>query len=295
MEASLKSCILLLEEIMYGSKKINRAEFRKKLLAQDPELPSSNSSITRVIKSIEKDFRIFLKLVGGYYEIDTEYSHDDYLQRYHLIKGLAFREIIRNKIIETSVISEFISFENTTINKGIEWIDELMNAILNKNKIQIEYKKFEADTSSKYSMCPLMIKEYRNRFYVVGTIDGNEEYRSFALDRLVNITVMKARFKADITNKKIFDNTIGIVYGAPQVVKLWFDTDQGNYIKTLPLHPSQQILSDDENGLIITLFVTINYELEQVIKSHGSRVKVLSPAGLKNSIVKDLKETLKGY
>ncbi|MEX2565062.1 MAG: WYL domain-containing protein [Cyclobacteriaceae bacterium] len=68
-----------------------------------------------------------------------------------------------------------------------------------------------------------------------------------------------------------------------------FDPFQGKYIKSLPLHESQEILIDNPQELRIrlTLFVTHDFFME--LLSHGERVKVLKPAGL----IEKLKTTIK--
>ena len=74
-----------------------------------------------------------------------------------------------------------------------------------------------------------------------------------------------------------------------------FDNWQAYYIKTLPLHSTQQIISEDENVIVISINVNINFELEQIIKSYGSSVEVIEPKDLRKTIKQDLQATLKFY
>jgi predicted DNA-binding transcriptional regulator YafY len=49
------------------------------------------------------------------------------------------------------------------------------------------------------------------------------------------------------------------------------------YVITKPLHHSQQIMKEDEKGLIIRIDVVLNFELEREILGFGENIRVLSP------------------
>jgi predicted DNA-binding transcriptional regulator YafY len=70
----------------------------------------------------------------------------------------------------------------------------------------------------------------------------------------------------------------------PKEIILSFDPDQGKYIKTLPLHESQQILIDKEDKLQIKLTLYITYDFIMELLSHGEKVKVLKPGSLADEI-----------
>jgi hypothetical protein len=70
-----------------------------------------------------------------------------------------------------------------------------------------------------------------------------------------------------------------------QEVILSFDPVQGKYIKSLPLHASQEIIHDlpEELQLRLRLYITFDFIME--LLSYGERMKVLKPA----SLVKEVK------
>ena len=74
-----------------------------------------------------------------------------------------------------------------------------------------------------------------------------------------------------------------------------FEKRQGLYIKSLPIHSSQNILSDDDNGLKIEITVGVNWELKEGIRKNGSLVKVIEPLHLVESIKNELINSLKKY
>ncbi|MEG1377928.1 MAG: WYL domain-containing protein, partial [Myroides sp.] len=70
----------------------------------------------------------------------------------------------------------------------------------------------------------------------------------------------------------------------PQKVILKFNVKNAPYVKTKPLHYSQQILHEDENGMIVRIDVIPNFELEREILGFGECVEVLGPRNLKRLI-----------
>ena len=67
----------------------------------------------------------------------------------------------------------------------------------------------------------------------------------------------------------------------PQQILLRFAPVQGRYTFNYPLHPSQQLVSknDDEIRLRITVYDT--HELRMELLSYGPEVEVLAPAALR--------------
>jgi predicted DNA-binding transcriptional regulator YafY len=144
-----------------------------------------------------------------------------------------------------------------------------------------------------------LLKEYQNRWYVVGIIGGFNEFRTFGIDRIENLEIKTETFKPDkkMNPIEMFNKTIGLVYSenTPQTIVLSFTPTQGKYVKTLPLHSSQRILIDDEYECRISLEVVPNYELIQQILKHGETVNVVEPQWLKDEIKEILKRTLEKY
>jgi predicted DNA-binding transcriptional regulator YafY len=89
--------------------------------------------------------------------------------------------------------------------------------------------------------------------------------------------------------KEYFEDIIGINRGKdkpPEEITLWFAPDKAPYIQTKPIHGSQKVKKQDEEGLVITIEVIVNYELKSLLWSFGDEVKVLSPEWLDNELLK---------
>ena len=67
------------------------------------------------------------------------------------------------------------------------------------------------------------------------------------------------------------------------------------YVKTKPIHHSQKVISDDENGLNIELTLIPNRELVAQILSFGDDVKVLEPEELRKEVSEYLEKAYMKY
>ena len=161
---------------------------------------------------------------------------------------------------------------------------------------KLSYQAFYESETKEYTVNPLFLREYQNRWYLI--VDKNEgrENTTFAFDRIQQLHILKNTFNSQPVNKKLFQNTIGVIYSDTiENVVLWFSPLQAKYVKTLPLHSSQQLMSEDEKGAVFSLKVNINLELEQLIKAYGSAVRVLQPESLKQTIIEECRKSLVQY
>lgn len=167
-----------------------------------------------------------------------------------------------------------------------------MDAIQRKVLISFTYQSYEKPLPCQYQVEPYLVAEYRNRWYLLGWDLEADKLKTFGLDRMATIALTDRLIKGDsgFDYKNLFQHTYGITCLAeePQRVILSFTPKQGKYLKSLPLHPSQQILKDDSTEFRIELYVIINYELKKEILSYGDSVKVVAPAMLQKDIIKQL-------
>ena len=143
----------------------------------------------------------------------------------------------------------------------------------------------------------VLLKEFQNRWYVCGCEDDGV-FKSYGIDRITNLVLINEFFSPTIKNpKELFDQIIGLTleeYSLEQVI-LSFHPLQGKYIKSQPLHSSQQILIEDEIEIRIAIRVIPNYELEEQILKHGERVKVIEPQWLREEIKSRLQKAIHYY
>lgn len=179
-----------------------------------------------------------------------------------------------------------IDFEKNNNLKGLEYLDPLHRAIINKHALTIEYKSFKARMERKYLFHPQLLKEFRNRWFLIGYIDTNSQIVNLALDRILDLEISNKPYRENkgINFHDYYKNVIGVSVNPNQEVEkviLFITHHHAPYILTKPLHPSQKEISRNNYGVEISLEVQHNFELEKEILSYGEAIKVIAPPRLR--------------
>ena len=179
-----------------------------------------------------------------------------------------------------------IDFEKNELLTGIEWLDVLYKAIVAQTTVQLAYQSFKARQASDIIFYPYLLKEYRNRWFVLGKCKKGKEIATFALDRIQNINLLAAEsyhLHKKFDSFSYFNNIIGVTRSEadiPTQVVFIANHYQAPYIKTKPIHPSQQVLEQIKEGVTFAINVIPNFELERELMGFGEGLKVLSPSSL---------------
>lgn len=294
---TIRRYTLEIEKIRRG----NHPSFQEiKDFLHDNDFKVSNRTIQRDIEQIRFEFGLEIEYnrnKNGYF-INTENSFNiDSFFRFLEIVNTA--ELLTDSLQESKESLDYISFDKGGGLKGIEFLKPLLKAIKNHRKITFTHYNFHTNTHKKYTLKPYLLKEYQNRWYIVGLLGGLNEFRTFGIDRIENLEVKTETFTPNKNINPInnFNKIIGLVYSLEKTEKvvLSFTPTQGKYIKTLPLHSSQEVITDNDTEYRIAIYVIPNYELTQEILKHGNTVKVVKPKWLAEEIKENLKRTLEKY
>ncbi|MDR2650740.1 MAG: WYL domain-containing protein [Prevotellaceae bacterium] len=184
--------------------------------------------------------------------------------------------------------------------QGLENLYGLLHAIKNRLQITFNYQKYYKDGPESRTVAPLVLKEFKNRWYLFAKNIHDEQIKCYALDRLFDLEISNIRFADD----KSFDineqlkHCFGIMSpnaSKPSKVVLSFDAFAGKYIKSLPLHHSQKIIKDTDDELQISLTVYLTHDFIMELLSHGNTVKVISPQSLIDDLVNIYTEAIEKY
>ena len=185
--------------------------------------------------------------------------------------------------------------------KGLHFLDEIYQAIIKKVVLVITDKSFNSKEEKQFHFHPFILKEFNNRWFVIGKRKQNQPITNLALDRIIkidydfNLAYLENNFNADTYYK----NVVGVTVNTglqPRRIELWIDAYNAPYVLTKPLHNSQRLIKQNEDGsIIVHLFVIQNYELERILLGFGESLEVLRPENLRNRITTILSNALSRY
>lgn len=194
---------------------------------------------------------------------------------------------IHQALKEGNKIAPSIHLENRK-SSGTALINGILYAIQNNFQIAFTHTKFWNMEITQRTVKPIAIKESQHRWYLIAQGNKDGKVKNFGFDRISDLKILNTKFKPIVFNvEKAYKHAFGIeTYEPVQKVILVFSWQQGNYIKSFPLHTSQKIISDTEDALQIELYIHPTNDFIMELLKYGSEVKVKEPQQLRNKIKK---------
>lgn len=236
-----------------------------------------------------------IKEIRNVFGIDIEYSKSNkgYFISQNENENMNFQRMMEafdmfNSLNLAQDLTPFIHLEKRKP-QGTENLYGLLHAIKNRLKVKFDYQKFWEEKSDERLVEPYALKEFKNRWYVISRDSKDNRIKSFSLDRLSNfeITNLVYSYPDDYSVDQSHRYSFGIIDSAgqkPQDIILSFVPFQGKYIKTLPLHESQQVLVDNDVETKIKLKLCVTHDLFMELLSFGDNMKVIEPKSLSQKI-----------
>ena len=204
-----------------------------------------------------------------------------------------------NSLRMVSDITKYMFFEKRKA-RGTHHFYGLLHAIKNRIVINLIHQKYETEEPKERLVEPYALKESRGRWYLFAKDTNDKRLKTFGLDRVIKFDNTPKRFDYPVNMdvNEIFRYSFGVVNPEnekPEEIILAFDPDQGNYIKSYPLHDSQIILKDNEDEFLVKLKLYVTHDLKMEILSYGDTVEVIAPKRLRNEIADTFKNAIKNY
>jgi predicted DNA-binding transcriptional regulator YafY len=257
----------------------------------------------------------------AYYYEDPDYSIDNIPLNEEEIKALSFAATMLDQFRNVSIFSTFtgavqkvvesvnikrmskeedllpfIEFEQSPVDLGQQYIEPIILAIKDKKVIQFSYQKFNVDKAYSHKVHPYLLKQYHNRWYLIGWNHDLEMIFTYCLDRFAGSPEVIDLPYHDIgfNTREYYKSVIGIIAPTQKPVKvvLKFTKSQVWYVITQPIHISQKVTMKNDHALV-ELKVIPTYELTQMIMGWGPEVEVMKPKGLREEITKLHKKCIK--
>ena len=260
-------------------------------LSQQSELQGGNFNMSK------RQFQRDLKDIESIFEVEIEF---DFKLKVYAINQDETSEVSQRRMEALDVFNALKIGESSSMSihfekrkpKGTENFHGLLHAINNKLQISFTYQKYWEDAITHRTVEPYALKEFRNRWYLLANDLKDKQVKSFAFDRLTELEITKKKFNLSATFdvNEHYKFCFGIISPNDHDLKeviLSFDPTLGKYIKSLPLHETQEILVDDEHEIRIRLKIYLTLDFIMEILSYGDNVKVIKP----KSLIEELKQS----
>lgn len=187
-------------------------------------------------------------------------------------------------------IVHLVQFETAVSTTGNEYLAPLLEAIRKKRIVQFDYESYQTGKRKPRRVVPLLLKEYRNRWYAISYDCVKENVITYALERMENLEDTSEFFnqKIDFDAKKFFRNAIGITANdsAPEKIVFKADNIAAKYIVSQPFHNSQQIVKEGKNKTTFSIEVIVSEELIRSFLSYGGEIEIIEPESLRSTMMK---------
>jgi predicted DNA-binding transcriptional regulator YafY len=197
-------------------------------------------------------------------------------------------------------INNYIQFESAVSTGGSEFLPQLFDAIKSSSIVTFSYASFVTDQPKNRKVVPLLLKEYRNRWYLISFDQDKNAIITYALDRLnaLVITEETAPKPQDFNPDTYFKYAVGISTSnneSPVKIELEANSIAAKYIDSQPLHASQEKIKETTKFTLFKLDVLVSEELIRTLLSFGGEVKVTKPLSLQIVLMDRIKKMNETY
>lgn len=274
-------------DLIYSAGYITREEIDRRWsrasLNFDHESMIPERTFHRYKDAIQEMFQVDIRYnkSRGYYIENTEDIQRDELRQW-LIGTFA----VENLIGESSELRRRILLED--IPSGQRHLTPIIEAMRDGVKIRIMYQSFHSAEPSTFILAPYCVRVFRQRWYVLGTSEKGKELRLYGLDRILNTEQTTTPFvpPENFDAEAFFANGYGVTVDErkPEIVRISVDAYQANYLRSLPIHPSQEETERNNDYSVFQFFIVPTYEFIKELLSYGGTLEVLSPKWLRKEM-----------
>lgn len=299
MAKNLINKYVWLVNTIYQAKKISLKEINRRWLETDMsegvEIPRRTFDNWK--NAAEELFGLVVlcdKRDGDRYYIENrEVLEDNGLQRW-LFNTMS----VNNTLLEYRSLSDHIILEN--IPSGQRFLSMVLEAMKRETALEVTYKSYWREEEQDLPVAPYCVKLFRQRWYMVGLsfLDGG--IRIFSLDRVIGMNHTEVSFCSpdNFTPEDYFNGCFGIIHiddCAIENVKLKVSSRQANYLRSLPMHPSQQEVERTADYSIFTLQIRPTFDFQQELLWNADALEVLEPLWLRKEIAGIIKRMWNNY
>ena len=167
-------------------------------------------------------------------------------------------------------------------------VAQLLDATLHHRRIAMRYRSFSSGREKDYTAEPYRLVFAQGGLYLLGFVPEYSAFRTFAVERMLSLSVSEERFEPVEIEGEAFAHSLGVHEGPPERIEIVFEPRIVPYVKEREWHPSQQIRDQPDGSIVLTLNVCNDFALRSWILGFGPLARVLSPPHLAAQIVAEL-------
>lgn len=201
-----------------------------------------------------------------------------------------------NTIRESESLASRIALEE--IPSGLDHLSVLVDAMHSQVEVMLTHQSFHRTEPHTFSMQPYGLKVFKRRWYVIGYSDEYQTIRSFALDRVLSVKMTNTSWTMpeNFDLKQYFGAYAGIMRDEePEVIRVWVSKKSANFVRTLPIHSSQQEIEQTADGSIFQYYVAPTIEFLQELRAHSFDLRVIQPESLRKRMQADAEKVIEMY
>lgn len=185
------------------------------------------------------------------------------------------------------------------IPSGEIYLTTVVEAMRDNCVLEMTYQGFAKKEPSTFLVEPYCIKMFKQRWYMVAHAPGKGKTLIYSLDRIHALEPTTQRYKLpkDFDAEFYFRNHYGVsdMDMQPEEVEIKIEAYQANFLRTLPLHPSQIEVDRQEQYSIFRYYIAPSFDFRQELYKHGPVLEVLKPQWLRDEFRKNLAYQLSKY
>jgi predicted DNA-binding transcriptional regulator YafY len=194
----------------------------------------------------------------------------------------------------------YLLLEDNQAMLSLQHLPVLWEALRTQRQLAFRYQAFQSDIAKSYQVDPLVLLEYRNRWYLAAWDPKEDRFKTFGLERMQEPALTATPVSGDRRSQflALKEAALGVFVSPEDEVErivLRIQAAMAPYIRTVPIHQSQKILDEDETGLLVELQLIVNPELERELLSYGEQLEVLEPEHLREKIRARAEKLLETY
>lgn len=208
---------------------------------------------------------------------------------------------------------QIISFSHNPYLHNSNLLAALFDDISNEVVVKLSYHTFADQTERSIDFHPYLLKQYNDRWFIIGAADSDGKILTFALDRIDNVEPQpeKKYIKCPDDINDRFEDIIGVTLYEDRPVEhiiFWVSDASKSYVETKPIHPSQTLYKGDKEkqlrreyanltgGSFFSIDCIRNYELIRALYSFGKELVVLrSDNNIQDAIYQRICEMKENY